>query len=115
MGWLQGLSNSTIWGVILSRIGEGLLWFCPYLLKTLTLVGTAAMFMVGGGIIVHGDPGSHEVFHWFEQAVHYLPATSVFSGTLALLLNAVSGVVIGGLIFIIINVFKKAVAGQAGA
>jgi uncharacterized protein len=40
-------------------IGRGLLWFAPWLMKSLTVVGTIAMFLVGGSIITHGIPLLH--------------------------------------------------------
>ena len=68
-------------------------------MKTLSVVGTAAMFMVGGGILVHGLPGSHHVLHGAAEAVHGLP---VLGGLLAALtptvLNALSGVIAGALV-----------------
>jgi predicted DNA repair protein MutK len=39
------------------RIGGAILGFAPWLMKTLSVVGTAAMFMVGGGILLHGFGG----------------------------------------------------------
>ena len=45
--------------------GRGLLAAAPWLMKTLSVVGTAAMFLVGGGILVHGIPALHHlVEHW---------------------------------------------------
>ena len=38
-------------------VGRGLLWFAPRLMKTLTVVGTLAMFLVGGGILLHASHG----------------------------------------------------------
>lgn len=43
-----------IWVAFLHRLGKGLLVFAPWLMKALAVVGTVAMFMVGGGILVHG-------------------------------------------------------------
>jgi predicted DNA repair protein MutK len=40
----------------LVAMGRGILWAAPWLMKTLSVVGTAAMFLVGGGILVHGMP-----------------------------------------------------------
>ena len=37
-------------------VGAGILWAAPGLMKLLSLAGTAAMFLVGGGILVHGWP-----------------------------------------------------------
>lgn len=46
-------------------LGRGLLTMAPWLMKTLSVVGTAAMFLVGGGILVHGIPALHHVVeHW---------------------------------------------------
>lgn len=48
-------------------IGRGLLAFAPWLMKTLSVVGTAAMFLVGGGILLHGIPAlGHAVEHFAE-------------------------------------------------
>jgi predicted DNA repair protein MutK len=46
-------------------VGTGLLRTAPWLMKTLSVVGTAAMFMVGGGILLHGWPAlAHAVEAW---------------------------------------------------
>ena len=42
-------------------IGRGILAAAPWLLRGLSIVGTAAMFLVGGGIIAHGIPAIHEI------------------------------------------------------
>ena len=42
-------------------IGRGILAAAPCLLRGLSIVGTAAMFLVGGGIIAHGIPAIHEI------------------------------------------------------
>jgi len=40
-------------------LGAGLLRAAPWLMKTLSVAGTAAMFLVGGGILTHGIPALH--------------------------------------------------------
>ena len=77
-----------------SRLAQGfgtmLLGFAPRLMKTLSVAGTAAMFMVGGGILVHGIAPLH-------HAIGHLGASTGVAGSLlAALLNALSGVVAGG-------------------
>jgi predicted DNA repair protein MutK len=47
--------------------GAFLLRLAPYLMKSLSIVGTIAMFMVGGGILAHGIPGAHQ---WVEHVAH---------------------------------------------
>ena len=46
-------------GALARTIGRGLLLAAPKLMKALTVIGTAAMFMVGGGILTHGIPPVH--------------------------------------------------------
>lgn len=52
------------------KLGEFLLWSAPILLKTLSVAGTVAMFMVGGGILMHGLP------HAVSERVHQLAGES---------------------------------------
>ncbi len=95
------------WGGFKQALGRGLLWVAPHLMKTLSIVGTAAMFMVGGGILVHGIPHSHE---WLEQAaegVRQATGAGGLGGVLAAitptLLNSVAGVLAGGLVLLAVK------------
>ena len=45
-----------------AALGKAILWFAPLLMKFLSVVGTAAMFIVGGGILTHG-------FHWLSEGI----------------------------------------------
>ena len=80
-------------------LGRRLLAAAPVLMKSLAIVGTAAMFLVGGGILVHGVPGTHDLVHAVTQAAEALPA---IGGTLAVLvpffIDALAGIVAGALI-----------------
>jgi hypothetical protein len=80
-------------------LGRRLLAAAPVLMKSLAIVGTAAMFLVGGGILVHGVPGTHDLVHAATQAAEALPA---IGGTLAVLvpflIDALTGIVAGALI-----------------
>lgn len=52
----------------LQALGRGLLVFAPWLMKALSVLGTAAMFLVGGGILLHGVPAlGHAVAHWAQS------------------------------------------------
>ena len=68
-------------------------------MKTLSVVGTAAMFMVGGGILMHGLPGSHIVLNAVVESARGIAAVG---GVLAILaptaVNALAGIVAGGLV-----------------
>ncbi len=77
-------------------IGRGLLVTAPWLMKTLAVVGTAAMFLVGGGILVHGIGPVH---HAVEALVAQLAgAGALVQGLVQLLADAVAGVVAGALV-----------------
>ncbi len=89
-------------------IGRGLLAFAPKLMKTLTIVGTIAMFLVGGGIISHGVPLFH---HFTEGSVDYaehIPTVGSIIGALTpTLINLVIGFVAGLIVLAIVSLIKK--------
>jgi predicted DNA repair protein MutK len=67
-------------------VGTGLLRTAPWLMKTLSVVGTAAMFMVGGGILLHGWPAlAHAVEAW----------AAGWGSLLAAVINTTAGAVVG--------------------
>jgi len=79
--------------------GHGLLAAAPWLMKALSVLGTAAMFLVGGGILVHGLPGAHPFIEATSHAAATLPAIGGMLAILApLFLDALTGIVAGGLI-----------------
>jgi len=80
---------------LMAAIGEGLLKAAPVLMRVLTVAGTAAMFLVGGGILTHGLPVAH---HLIEDWT--LRAATLGSGgqaVLPMLVNGVAGVLAGAL------------------
>lgn len=76
-------------------VGRGLLAFAPRLMRTLTVVGTLAMFLVGGGIIVHGIPLLAEWVHYVQRlgadiSIYVaLFAPSVTAGLIGLVLGLI--------------------------
>jgi predicted DNA repair protein MutK len=74
-------------------LGRGILRVAPLMMKALSLIGTAAMFMVGGGILTHGIPFLH---HVIEDIAHR--AGGVLGSLLSVLGNAVSGIVAGAIV-----------------
>ncbi|MGQ0530716.1 MAG: DUF808 domain-containing protein [Panacagrimonas sp.] len=83
-------------------LGRAILWFAPRLMKTLSVVGTAAMFMVGGGIVVHGIAPLH-------HAVEDLAAGSgaLAAAILPTLISAGVGVLTGGLIVLVLSLGQR--------
>lgn len=80
------------WGDFKRSLGRGLLRLAPGLMKTLTIVGTAAMFLVGGGILVHGFSPLH---YLVEQTVELAQHSGAAGGLLAAVTPAVMGGLVG--------------------
>ena len=86
-------------GRVSQWFGGLLVALAPRLMKTLTIVGTAAMFMVGGGILVHGLAPVHHLFHAWVVGLAAQPGMRVFAEyALPLLLEATFGVLAGMLL-----------------
>ncbi len=81
--------------------GRAILLTAPYLMKLLSVAGTAAMFLVGGGILVHGIPVLH---HAIEQASQ---VAGVLAGTVALLADGVIGILAGALVLALVSLGAK--------
>ena len=75
-------------------IGGAILRAAPYMMKGLSVIGTAAMFLVGGGILTHGVPAVH---HWIEGVT----ASAGGAGFIVpMLLNAAAGIVAGAAVLV---------------
>ena len=89
-------------------IGRGLLAFAPKLMKTLTVVGTIAMFLVGGGIITHAVSTFH---HWSEEAVDHvelIPGIGNIVGAITpTLINMLIGFIAGLAVVLVIGLIQK--------
>jgi len=87
------------WSRLKHTMGRFILWFAPRLMKTLSIVGTIAMFMVGGGILVHGLPQSQDVLHHLAQWLLAVPVLgALLSFMSAPLVNTLAGLVIGAIV-----------------
>lgn len=86
-------------GAASRAIGRAILWFAPKFMKFLSWAGTAAMFLVGGGILVHGLPFLH---HWIEKAASFPPAW-LWSN----LFNAAIGIVAGAIIVAVVMGIRR--------
>ena len=85
-------------------VGRAILRFAPILMKTLTIVGTAAMFLVGGGILVHGIEYMH---HVLESMLSFIQTSEFSNGFITtvseLVFNALSGIIAGCVVFMIVQ------------
>jgi hypothetical protein len=86
----------------LQALGRAILTAAPYLMKGLAIAGTAAMFLVGGGILAHGIPG---VEAWFHHLVDGSGAGLEI--LLPLLLNAVVGIIAGAAALAVVSLVQR--------
>jgi len=92
-------TGETRFAALQRALGEKILAFAPVMMKTLSVLGTAAMFLVGGGIIAHGLPLLATWLHDIESVTHDLPvAADLFSGLAAIVYNGIVGIVSGGIL-----------------
>ncbi|MEK0364530.1 DUF808 domain-containing protein [Pseudomonas sp. CBC3] len=110
-----GLALSKRTGVA-QAIGRGILTMAPWLMKSLSVIGTAAMFMVGGGILTHGIKAIH---HFIENSAEHTIALpyigSVLAGLLPTLLDAAFGILVGGLVFVAVTFGGRLFKGKGDA
>ena len=83
------------------KIGGFLLSAAPKLMKFLSIAGTLAMFLVGGGILVHGIDFLH---HEVEDLAHL---TGIFESITTMLLNALVGLFVGVIVVAIVTMIGK--------
>ncbi len=77
-------------------------------MKSLSVLGTAAMFIVGGSILAHGIPAvSHQIELWGEQASAAWAAPGVLGVLAPTLLESVVGVVCGGVALAVVTAGKN--------
>lgn len=93
------------WTELQRGLGGALVNLSPYLMKTLSIAGTVAMFMVGGGILTHGIPGLH---HWAEQLAHGTGA--VLQTIVPALIDILAGIVAGAVVLAIVLAGRKFIA-----
>lgn len=95
----------------LQAFGKVLIAAAPKLMRFLSVAGTIAMFLVGGGILVHGlhGLGIHSVPTWIEHVGH---ASGALKGVVEAILNGVFGVCAGAVVVAVVMFIQK-IRGQA--
>jgi len=113
-GLVAGIVKIDDWGLYLSqrktslaealqqKLGRGLLLAAPLLMKSLTVLGTLAMFLVGGGILAHGW---HDVGQGIEQVS--AAAGSTLQPVLGALLNMALGLLAGGAALLVVTLGQR--------
>jgi hypothetical protein len=102
--WLAGRDGAA------RAVGRAILRLAPWLMKALSVAGTAAMFLVGGGILVHGVPWLH---HAIEGAVQGLGAAA--QAVLPALANALVGVLAGAVVLGVVTLARRLMPARPAA
>ena len=103
-----GLYLTQCRGAIQQGLGRAILWVAPFLMKTLSILGTAAMFLVGGGIITHGIPWLHHLIgHAAESLKHAGGIGGVLAPIASSLLDGLCGLLAGTLVLLVVTGLKK--------
>lgn len=84
-------------------LGRGLLIIAPLLMKSLAVIGTVAMFLVGGGILVHSLAFLH---HCLDDMYLLVKDYAILPGVLPIISEGLIGVVAGGLVMALVKLFK---------
>jgi len=95
-------------------LGHAILAGAPWLMKGLSVAGTVAMFLVGGGILVHGIPPLHHAFEQIADGLADLPAVGHMLRLLLIAaFDATTGIVVGALVLGIVTVVRRALRTRA--
>jgi hypothetical protein len=84
---------------VVRRLGTGLVGAAPWLMRALAIAGTVAMFLVGGGILLHGLPSLH---HALQQAIAPLDGVAVNA-----LLEGAAGIAAGALALAVVTLAQR--------
>jgi predicted DNA repair protein MutK len=100
--WLSQKTSSAA-----QALGRGLLAAAPWLMKFLSVAGTAAMFLVGGGILVHGIAPLHHAIEGAGAALAQGALGGLWQALTTNGLNGVAGIVAGALVLGAVTVVQK--------
>lgn len=91
----------------LQALGRGILQATPWLMRTLSIVGTAAMFLVGGSLLVHGMAF---IEHGLEAALAVVanwPGAGLWAFLLPQLVHVVVGALIGCVVLAGVKLYQR--------
>jgi uncharacterized protein len=108
-----GLALSRSAASFVRTIGNGILALAPKLMKFLSIAGTVAMFLVGGGILVHGWPALHHLIeHLLAQHAAWPTWAKTVAGSAA---EGIVGVLAGALIVAAVMAVQRLRGAKAAA
>ncbi len=102
--YLSRQEGNNIFSKTLRGLGKFILITAPYMMKGLSIIGTAAMFLVGGGILTHAIPGFHEVIH---NIGHHYNTIPLFGMIFPTLIDGLVGLIAGAITLAFIIAIKR--------
>ena len=97
------------WARLKRAAGDAIVRMAPWMMKGLSVAGTAAMFLVGGGILAHGIPGLHE---WIDAVTHgrqpSLRLGGVGAALMPLAIDAVVRIAAGAIATLVVSLVQRA-------
>jgi hypothetical protein len=113
---LSQRSGETAFARIQRGLGGAILAGAPWLMRGLSVVGTAAMFLVGGGILLHGIPPLHHTFERLADGLAEVPAVGDTLRLLTLIaFDATTGIIAGALVLGIVTGVRRLLRPRAGS
>ena len=105
--YLNGRSGAGSFAQLQRVLGTLLLLGAPILMKTLSVAGTAAMFLVGGGILTHGLPVVHHAIERMTEEAKELPGGGALSMILPSVGDGIFGVIAGAFALGAVSAFQR--------
>jgi predicted DNA repair protein MutK len=103
--YLSERAGISAWDRFRRSLGRGILLAAPWLMKGLSLAGTVAMFLVGGGILTHGLTPLH---HLIEAVTQWARDLSALLGAITpLVIDGLVGVIAGALVLLAVSGIKR--------
>jgi uncharacterized protein len=107
---LSARATDSAFGRARRALGTAIVRSTPYLMKGLAIAGTAAMFLVGGGILTHGVPMVGHAIEAFGDTAVDIPipaADALFGALVPMLLNALAGIAAGAIVYALLALIKR--------
>ena len=106
--YLSELPGQNAWREFQRSLGRGVLWLAPWLMKFLSIAGTVAMFLVGGGILSHGIAPLQRLIESITAQAASLSGIGPLLGTvMPLVIDGLVGLIAGAIVLVAVNGFKK--------
>ena len=103
----QRTGHNTLFGFQRS-LGRGILWLAPWLMKSLSVAGTVAMFLVGGGILTHGIAPLARAIEKLTQTMESLGGAGTWLAVVTpLAMDALVGIMTGALVLAAVTLIQR--------